>query len=191
LYDFDGDGRLNPSEFILFSIVHNEKNFRQQSCKQFCYSDLLATKIDPLFAYFDCDQDGYASAENLWIGFQNIKRKEINQYNMYKCLMPSQLNQGYRTTSPNDFILKSNEKVTGFVDLSEFRKGILLGYWDRQTNSNQIINDDSKNLKNMRWGAGGTEDVVCQNMLALIPKNDNSVAMAGNSAPPKPNLKKR
>ena len=36
-YDFDGDGRLSISEFLLMSIVVNKGNFRSPTCLQFCH----------------------------------------------------------------------------------------------------------------------------------------------------------
>ena len=179
-YDFDGDGRLNPSEFILFSIINNYKIFRQSECKEECYSEILAQKIDPLFAYLDCDQDGFVSAENLWVGLRNLKRSSKG-YNMYQCLMPTILNKDYRTTSTNDFVLKNYKKADGFVNIDEFRTGILLGYWDRQTDSTKVYTDDTKNSKVSRWGGDGSKDIVCDSILALIPKKNNKFMPSGNS----------
>ncbi len=181
-YDFDGDGRLNPLEFVVFSIVNNYKIFSQSECKQFCYADLFKNKIDPLFAYLDCDGDGFVSAENMWIGLRNLKRN-AQGYSMYQCQMPTVLNKDYRTTSTNDFVLKNYRRADGFVNIDEFRTGILLGYWDRQTDSNKIYTDDSKNLKTARWGSGGSQDIVCSSILALIGKNSNTMPAGNNPAP--------
>jgi Ca2+-binding EF-hand superfamily protein len=169
-FDFDGDGRLNPSEFIILSIVNNISIFKTLQCKANCYTDILNSIIDPLFAYLDCDQDGYVSSENMWIGLVNFKRKDPKLFSMYTCQMPTELNKGYRTTSCNDFILKNYKKADGFVDKDEFRAGILLGYWDRQTDTSKIYTDDTKNLKKLRWGVDGAKDIVCENVLAMIPK---------------------
>lgn len=168
-FDFDGDGRLNPSEFVLLSIINNSKGWDRSECKQFCYTDTLINKIDPLFAYLDCDVDGFMSAENMWIGYANLKRKDPTKYNMYSCQMPNALNKGYRTNSPGDFILKNSHKADGFVTRHEFRLGILLGYWDRQTDQAKIYTDDSKNLKSFRWADNGLKDIVCESILALVP----------------------
>jgi Ca2+-binding EF-hand superfamily protein len=178
-FDFDGDGRLNPSEFVLFSIVNNYKLFGQTDCKQFCYGDLLKTKIDPLFKYIDCNSDNFISAENLWIGLKNLKRSTSN-YSMYICQMPSVLNKDYRTTSTNDFVLKNSRKKDGFLELDEFRTGVLLGYWGRQTDSQTIYTDDTKNMKALRWGSGGAQDLVCRDVLALIPTGGGNSIAGGN-----------
>jgi Ca2+-binding EF-hand superfamily protein len=178
-FDFDGDGRLNPSEFVLFSIINNYKSFGQSDCKQFCYADLIKSKIDPLFKYIDCNSDNFISAENLWIGLKNLKRSTIN-FSMYICQMPSVLNKDYRTTSTNDFVLKNSRKKDGFLDIEEFRTGVLLGYWDRQTDSRTIYMDDTKNMKSLRWAAGGAQDIVCRDVLILIP-GGGGVYIAGGS----------
>jgi len=41
-FDFDGDGRLNPREFILMVIIHN-KNILGTSCKS-CFNDIISKK---------------------------------------------------------------------------------------------------------------------------------------------------
>jgi Ca2+-binding EF-hand superfamily protein len=168
-YDFDGDGRLNPTEFILLAINNNREIFRLPECKQYCFEELFKAKIDPIFRFMDCDQDGYISSENMWNVLSLLKRPNVAQYNMYNCIMPSVLNKGYRTISDNDFILKNSRKFDGFVDITEFRAGVLLGYWDRQTDSNSIFKDDFKNMKSFRWSPDGTKDLVCQSILALMP----------------------
>jgi hypothetical protein len=168
-YDFDGDGRLNPSEFILLAINNNKEIFRLPECKLFCFEELFKAKIDPIFRFMDCDQDGFISSENMWNVLSLLKRPNIAQYNMYNCIMPSVLNKGYRTISDNDFVLKNSHKYDGFVDITEFRAGVLLGYWDRQTDNNAIYMDDTKTMKSFRWSPDGTKDLVCQNILALMP----------------------
>lgn len=172
-YDFDGDGRLNPSEFILMSIVNNVKIFKQSECKQFCYTDIFTNKVDPLFAFLDCDSDGFVNAENMWTGLVNLKRKDATKFSMYTCQMPTMFNKGYRTTACNDFVLKNYHKADGFLNHDEFRVAILLGYWDRHSDMNKVIPDESKSLKNVRWGQGGVKDTVCEAILALVPKQDN------------------
>jgi Ca2+-binding EF-hand superfamily protein len=73
IYDFDGDGRLNPREFILMTIIHN-KNILGTTCKN-CYNDIINKKIDPIFQYLDCNKDSKVSAEDIWNNFKNLKRK--------------------------------------------------------------------------------------------------------------------
>jgi Ca2+-binding EF-hand superfamily protein len=169
MYDFDGDGRLNPTEFILFAIKNNKQIFRLPECKQYCFEELFKSKIDPLFRFMDCDQDGFISAENMWNVLTLLKRPDPNTYNMYKCIMPTLLNTGYRTICDSDFILKNSRKYEGFVDITEFRAGVLLGYWDRQTDSHRIYSDDTKTLKGLRWSPDGKTDIQCENILSLAP----------------------
>ena len=94
--------------------------------------------------------------------------------------MPFVLNKDYRTTSTNDFVLKNSRKKDGFLDIEEFRTGVLLGYWDRQTDSRTIYMDDTKNMKSLRWAAGGAQDIVCRDVLILIP-GGGGVYIAGGS----------
>ena len=55
---------------------------------------------------------------------------------------------------------KSIKKVReAFLNKEEFRSGILLGYWDRQTEKDQILFDDSRNLKVLRWKDDNMVDV--------------------------------
>jgi hypothetical protein len=182
-FDFDGDGRLNPSEFILFSIVINKNMFRKHACNKFCFSEVLATKIDPLFAFLDCDGDGWASAENMWLGLPNLRRTDPTKYNLYNCQLPHSINKGYRTTSMNDFILKNYRAADGFVNLHEFRAGILLGYWDRMVDSRMIYTDDTRNLKSLRWANDGSDDISCKKILAMMPNFDPGKATLTSGNP--------
>jgi len=129
--------------------------------------------------------DGLVSAENIWAGLRNLKRKDIKLYNMYSCEMPSTLNKGYHTTACNDFVLKNYASLNGILNLAEFRTGILLGYWDRHTDPNGVSTDDSKTLKPTRWGNNGTDDSICKQVLSLIPTYDPVMA-ARAGVPPTP-----
>ena len=167
-YDFNGDGRLSVSEFILWSILANRKIWRTPMCKNNCYEELFKNKIDPIYVYLDCDNDGLVSAENIWAGFHLLKRQNPKLYDIYSCQLPTILNKGYRTSAPNDFILKNYEEHDGFVNLQEFRLGIILGYWDRLTMDDKILEDESKTLKNTRWLNNGAEDKECTDILNMI-----------------------
>jgi Ca2+-binding EF-hand superfamily protein len=160
-FDFDGDGRLNPREFIVFSIIHNKNNLGG-GCKN-CYNDIISNKIDPIYSFIDCDNDNKVSAEDMWGNLQNLKRLNSAKSNIYQCLLNS---KKYRTTSMNDFVLKNMWDNDGFVSRNEFRVGILLGYWDRQTDPEKIYTDDTRTFKKLRWGETGTVDVVCSRILA-------------------------
>jgi Ca2+-binding EF-hand superfamily protein len=182
-YDFDGDGRLNPREFIIMSIIHN-KNILGTTCKN-CYNDLISKKIDPIFRFLDCNNDGKINAEDMWTNFENLKKKD-KRYNIYDCTIKG---KKYRTGSMNDFIIKSMKNFDGFLTKEEFRAAILLGYWDRQTDIEKIYPDDTRTFKQLRWGTAGDTDVVCQRILAannppavtpptvtVAPVNNNAAA---------------
>jgi len=82
-FDFDGDGRLNPREFILMIIINN-KNILGSHCL-YCFNDIITNKIDPIFYYLDCNQDGLISSEDMWNHLNFLRRGRIRRYNIYKC----------------------------------------------------------------------------------------------------------
>jgi len=51
----------------------------------------------------------------------------------------------------------------GRVTRTEFRVGLLLGYWDRQTEKTSVLNDDSRTMKNLRWDEDDMRDIVLYN----------------------------
>ena len=159
-YDFDGDGRLSPREFIIFSIIHNKNNFAG-TCEN-CYNDIIKQKIDPIYTFLDCDNDNKVSAEDMWDNLKLLKRPS-NKADIYVCSLN---NKKYRTTSMNDFVLKNMWDNDGFVSKNEFRVGILLGYWDRQTSPEKIITNDDRTFKNLRWDSSNA-DIVCNRVLAI------------------------
>jgi len=161
-YDFDGDGRLNPREFIIMSIIHN-KNVLGTTCKH-CYNDIITKKIDPIFRFLDCNNDGKINSEDMWANFEGLKRAPANsgKYNIYGCTIKG---KKYRTGSMNDFIIKNMKSFDGYLTKEEFRAAVLLGYWDRQTDIEKIYPDDTRTFKQLRWGTDGGTDVVCQRIL--------------------------
>lgn len=167
-FDFDGNGRLDPKEFIFYAIWENYKNYFQ--CRKHCFKGVIESKINPLFTFFDCDNDGYISSENLWEGCKYLKRKDPEQYNFYRCEVPKVFNKHYRTHAPNDFVLKNYDIADGFLSREEFRKGILLGYWERQVNAINVVDDDSINRKDDRWDGTGKIDKDCQELLQMYDR---------------------
>lgn len=171
-YDFDGDGRLNPREFIIMTIIHN-KNILGTTCKN-CYNDLITKKIDPIFRFLDCNNDGKINAEDMWSNFENLKKAD-KKYNIFDCTIKG---KKYRTGSMNDFIIKNMKSFDGFLTKEEFRAAILLGYWDRQVDIEKIYPDDTRTFKQLRWGTTGDSDIVCQRIL-----NANNPAPVTPAAP--------
>lgn len=166
-YDFKGSGRLDAREFLFFAIWENYKTYSQ--CKQFCFKKIIEEKIDPLFTFLDCDNDGYINSENIWNGLKYLKRSEANKekFDLYKCIVPKAFNKYYRTHAPNDFVLKNYNVADGFLNREEFRKGILLGYWERQVNGLSVASDDSINRKDDRWDQTGKVDKDCSELLQM------------------------
>ena len=166
-YDFNGNGRLDAREFIFYAIWEHYKTYA--GCKQFCFKKIIEEKIDPLFSFLDCDNDGYINSENIWNGLKYLKRSEANKekFDFYKCIVPKAFNKYYRTHAPNDFVLKNYNVADGFLNREEFRKGILLGYWERQVNGLSVASDDSINRKDDRWDQTGKSDKDCNELLQM------------------------
>lgn len=171
-FDFDGDGRLNPREFILMTIINN-KNILGTYCK-YCYNELLSSLIDPIFFYLDCNNDALISSEDIWNKLADLNRPDFKKFNIYRCVING---KKYRTSSVNDFVLKNMKTFEGYLNRQEFRLGILLGYWDRQMDTEKTFCDDCHNLKFSRWSRGGYEDKVC---LRILKNNDHDYGLKKN-----------
>jgi hypothetical protein len=181
-FDFNGDGRLSAYEFIIFAIVNNKKVIRKETCKTHCFSEISKSKLDPLFAFVDCDGDGWINSENMWLGLQNLKRAE--GWDIYQCALPNSINSQVRTTSMNDFILKNYKKANGYVNLDEWRRGFILGYNDRNVNDSVIYDkDDTKNKKEQRWSTDGKTDLQCEKIKKMMPSGDGSGSTLNNGTP--------
>ena len=167
-YDFDGDGRLNIREFILFSIINNVKNADYMNCKN-CYKDIIIDILDPIFKIIDCSEEELVETEEICNGLKHLVRSDDDRYNMYKCEIDGKF---YHSTSCNELILKNNKKVKGMLDIREFREGILLGYWDRHTNETKIDMEDGFSGKLNRW-PNPTTDIYCEKIEELSNFNKN------------------
>lgn len=150
-YDINGDGRLTPRELFLGLIVnHKSKNL-------LCYNCLLLVKkkISAMFEYFDCAGNGYINSEILWQLLPNLTRNET-RWNIFSINNKNNI----RSDCVNDFIIKNGLTKPGYVSKDEFVNGILLAYWDRQTNDKGVVDSDVRNLKSLRWKENGTIDTV-------------------------------
>jgi len=152
-YDIDGDGRLNARELILGSIIGNKGNFKNKNCK-LCF-DKTISKIDKIFDFINCAKNGFIDAEQMWESFPLLIRN-TSMYNIFSI----RNDMSIRTNAVNDLVLKNVELVDGFLSKEEFRIGILLGFWDRQTTESGIIDGDSRNLKSLRWSDDGMTDTI-------------------------------
>ena len=173
-FDFDGDGRLSPSEFTILMIINNKKSRNAlKSCTN-CMEDIIRKMIDPMYLYIDCDGDNVISSENIWNSLKGLNRKEAaNTYNIYNCVIDG---SQVRTVSINDFVLKSQKFMPGKLTKEEFRYGVLLGYWNRQIDPSGFLTNptgealtitskiNGKNMKSLRWGDNGSLDRSCENL---------------------------
>lgn len=153
-YDFNGDGTLSTEEFLFMIIWENRTKLNDPKL----FKAITDTIIDPIFDYLDCDSDGYITAEGMWVGFKELLRP-TNDCDMYQCKnQKSKLHM--RTGAVGDVVLKNAEENQGYLNKDEFRKAVILSYWDRQVNNNTIYTDDSNNLKHLRW-MNKTFDINC------------------------------
>ena len=150
-YDMNGDGRLNPRELLLGALEHNKHLFGSGICNH-CFEG-VTDKIDALFQYMDCDDDGMIGSEDLWRNLPNLNRS-TSKYNIFALGK----NEGLRTDAINDFILKNNGISRGALNKVEFRNGILFGIWDRQSDYFKIIDGAERSQKKLRWSGGRTVD---------------------------------
>lgn len=159
-YDMDGDGRLNAREFILLSIVNNIDIMPYGTCSN-CYHEIVLKKVEPIFDFIDCKREATISTQNICDGIMYL-RKKTSAYNMFKCTKNGLF---FNSSACNDLILKNTTSATnGGLTKSEFRLGILLGFWDRQTHNKGIYFGDEINKKSERWSPDGKIDLFCQRL---------------------------
>jgi Ca2+-binding EF-hand superfamily protein len=157
-YDLNGDGRLSPRELILSTIVHNGNAKGELLCYR-CFF-MQRKKLDAMFIYLDCTNKGFITAEELWNKLPQLKRSN-KSWNIFS----SGNSDTIRTNAVNDFILKNSNSVDGGITKDEFTLGILLGFWDRQTDDIHIIKDTSKSMKDYRWSKDGKTDIIANDYL--------------------------
>ena len=152
-YDINGDGRLSPRELILGSIYQNKGILGSDICK-LCYDDII-DQIDAIFGYMDCSNSGAISSLDIYENFPKLTRM-TSKHNFFILIKQAPM----RTAVINEFILKNGYEIRGKLTKTEFRIGILLGFWDRQTDDYGIIKDDKRNLKKLRWDDEGIVDLL-------------------------------
>lgn len=162
-YDINHDGRLNPKELILGSIDYNKGILGSKKCNH-CYSE-ISRKIGALFTYLDCGETGFVSADQLWKGLPELRRP-TSQYNIFGY----QSSENIRSDAINDFILKNQKAKEAYVSKEEFTSGILLGVWERQVSESAIIDDDSRNLKRLRWSDNNMVDTNAYKYVKAVTK---------------------
>lgn len=92
----------------------------------------------------------------------SITSTNEEKYDIYKCDAFDVMKNKYRSAAVNDFILKNSKTMEGLVNLIEFRKGLLLGYLNRQVNEYNIYSDDFLSEKVLRWSSDGMIDLNCE-----------------------------
>jgi len=162
-YDINHDGRLNPKELILGSIHYNLAILGSKKCNH-CYTK-IARRIGALHTYLDCQETGFINADQMWKSLPELRRP-TSQFNIFGYGN----SENIRTNAINDFVLKNEKAKEAYVGKEEFIGGILLGIWDRQVTENSIIEDDSRNLKRLRWSDNNMVDTAAYNYVKAITK---------------------
>ncbi len=168
-FDYDGDGRLNFREFIIAMIIKTKGLVSTKSCTH-CLEDMVLDILDPMFTYLDCKQRNMISAEEMWHGFRYLKRKNQKAYDIYNCKIRD---NRYRTSAVNDFILKGNRKILGYINRKEFRLNVLMAFWDRYASPMGVDEAKENLMKEKRWGANRENDNVCEKIEQLIKSKEN------------------
>ena len=155
-FDMNFDGRLNPREIVLGALIHNKGMIGTQICEN-CFNK-SSQILQAIFLYLDCNDDGWLSAEEFWGNLKNMNRGS-ERFNIFSF----GVDENIRTAAINDFIIKNGKTKEGFITKDEFRQGVLLGLWDRQTEKTRVIVDDSRTLKTLRWRDDDTVDISLYN----------------------------
>merc|ERR1711957_1070322 len=76
-------------------------------------------------------------------------RKNENTYNIFTCKIS---NEVYRTSSINDFVLKSHKTSLGYLTRNEFRTGLFVAIWDRFAGDITLKNEEESKKKKLPDG---------------------------------------
>ena len=138
---------------MLANIYHNKDILGKGNC-MYCLAE-IGRKLDAMFIFLDCTNSGAISVEDLWQKLPKLVRPDT-RWNIFGI----KSNENIRTSALNDFCLKNGQAKQGFITKKEFRTGVLLGYWDRQTDRKEIIKGNERSLKKLRWDKNGMTDTV-------------------------------
>jgi len=185
-YDYNGDGRLSAKEFIVAYLNINRAVLGTKDCAKDkdgkvidpgCLHEVVKNIINPIFLRIDCgDFDDKIGAEEMWTAIRYLKRfklddnravttEEDKRFDIFQCVI---FGEPYHTTAVNDFVLKSQKTIDGYLNKLEFGRGIMLGYWSRSVGDNGIFDENKKplvdHMKAKRWVDGQNLDSRCKLM---------------------------
>jgi hypothetical protein len=161
-YDYKGVGRLSKYEFLQYTIFNSLGPQRQDAKK--VYKEIYDSKIDPIFAFLDCNDDTFITSEEIFNNLNLLKRQTPDKYDLYKCKLSE--NKPIRTNACNDFILRFDKDNNAKLTKEEFRTGILIGYLMRNVKDDLILptTDESLSGKATRWAEDGAKDLECEKL---------------------------
>ena len=159
-YDFDGNGRLDPLEFLLFHVSLNADKIAKGGCTGSCFNNMMKKFILPMFGYLDCDGNGKITAEQIWDGLKTLKRN-TDKYNLYEyCDVTT---GSFNTNVMTAFTLNSKTVLpTAILSREDFSRGLLVLFTLRQADKKQLYDDDTINGKKERWANKGEYGEVCR-----------------------------
>lgn len=177
-HDYNGDGRLSRKEFILAFLNSHKTTLGEPACaEEPCIHSVIRDLISVIFERLDCKENEKINAEEIWEGIKTLKRfvtdengnlktnEKQNNFDMYQCAAKG---IQVHTNSVSDFVIKSQKTFTGYLDKTEFVRGIMLGYWSRNVDELKFHLDTeklenlkhSKSGKELRWNDNGV-DLIC------------------------------
>lgn len=176
-HDLNGDGRLSRKEFILAFLETHKTTLGEPACiEQPCIHSVIRDYVSVMFERIDCKDNEKVNAEEIWEGVKSLKRfirddkgaltnEKQNNFDMYQCEANG---VKVHTNSVSDFVIKSQKTFTGYLDKTEFVRGIMLGYWNRNVDDLKFYLDseklenlkESKSNKELRWNDNGV-DIMC------------------------------
>lgn len=177
-HDYNGDGRLSRKEFILAFLNVHKTTLGEPACtEEPCIHSVIRDLVSVIFERLDCKENEKLNAEEIFEGIKSLKRftrndkgnlvlnEKQNNFDMYQCEANG---VKVHTNSVSDFVIKSQKTFTGYLDKTEFVRGIMLGYWSRNVDDLKFYLDtekienlkDTKSKKELRWNDNGV-DIMC------------------------------
>jgi len=177
-HDYNGDGRLSRKEFILAFLNTHQTTLGEPACtEETCIHSVIRDYISVIFERIDCKENQKINAEEIWEALKSLKRfaredsgaaklgEKQNNFDMYQCQVKGVF---VHTNSVSDFVIKSQKTFTGYLDKTEFVRGIMLGYWSRNVDDLRFYLDtekienlkQTKSNKELRWNENGV-DLIC------------------------------
>lgn len=134
---------INLQEFVYLNIRENIQSDMDASAATNAF-EKTKKEISGFFDYLDCNEDGFISAENLYMGMKNMKKMQYEKTT---------------TTMVNAFIINTMEHSSAGIDKIDMQFGMLVGMYERVITKNKMSEIQSNGMKVARRkiieGGGG------------------------------------